>query len=262
MYVEKIDTFYKDETMVHVEHALLTVLENLGLEKKAATIYLSLLAKRKMTISEIARDSGIKRATCYEYVNSLLRKNFITRVPVGRRTFYASVEPKRILADFKRRTELFGKKVQDMENMRASAVNKPRVTFYEGKREIKNIYDDVFKTVGDVYSIFPAATFFQNFTEEDYNEFDKAISQYALKSRDLFVKDKYYKKIKEIRDKNGSANKLDKKLPDDFENSVDVIIYGEKVALISLRDLSAIVIENKNIADLFRTIHNFIWKAV
>src|SRR3989344_3311298 len=144
-----------------------------------------------------------------------------------------------------------------MAKIQDEATNEARVVFYEGKREIRNTYDDLFKTVGDVYTIFPAATFFESFTEQDYEEFDKSISNYALKSRDLFVADKFYKRIKEIRDKNGSDNKLDKKLPTDFASNVDVLIYSEKVALISLRDLSAIVIENKDIADLFRNLHGF-----
>ncbi|MDO8576601.1 MAG: hypothetical protein Q7R90_04800 [bacterium] len=41
---------------------------------------------------------------------------------------------------------------------------------------------------------------------------------------------------------------------------MDVLISSDKVALISLRDLSAIVIENKDIAELFRNMHSFMWK--
>ena len=149
-----------------------------------------------------------------------------------------------------------------MAKIQDEATNEARVVFYEGKREIRNTYDDLFKTVGDVYTIFPAATFFESFTEQDYEEFDKSISNYALKSRDLFVADKYYKKIKEIRGRNGSGNKLDKKLPPWFTCNVDVLIYSDKVALMSLRDLSAIVIENRDIAELFRNMHDFMWKSV
>jgi len=149
-----------------------------------------------------------------------------------------------------------------MSALHEHASNKPRVTYYEGKRQLKLIYEDLFKTVGDVHSIFPAATFFENFTEQDYDEFDRSLGQHALTSKDLFVADKHYKRLLEIREKNGSAKKIAKKLPDWFKSNVDVLIYSEKVALISLRDLSAIVIENKDIADLFRNMHSFVWKGV
>ena len=238
------------------------VLQEIGLPEKAATIYLSLLGSRRMTVAQIARDSGIKRPTCYEYLDLLLLRGFVVRVPVGKRIFYSPVDPKKILAEFKKKAALLEKSVMEMSQMRDSAVNKPRVIFYEGRREIRDIYEDLFKTVGDVHSIFPPAAFFDNFTREDYDEFDKSLGQHAFASKDLIVADGHYKEIKEIRDKNGSANKFDKKLPPWFTCNVDVLIYAEKVALISLRDLSGIVIENKDIADLSRNMHSFIWKSL
>jgi len=201
---------------------ILKALQEVGLPEKAASIYLSLLGKQKMTISDIARQSNIKRATCYEYLDLLLNKDFVMRVPVGKRMFYSAVGPKKILADFKRKTVHLEQKINEMASLHDAAVHKPRVVFYEGKREIKNIYNDIFKTVADVYSIFPPAVFFENFNEEDYTEFDRSNAAYALKTRDLFVVDKYYKKIKEIRDKNGSADKIDKKLPPWFTPMVHV----------------------------------------
>ncbi len=238
------------------------VLQEIGLTEKAAAIYLALLNNRRMTIAELARESGIKRATCYEYIDSLLVKGFLLREPVGKRMFYSAVKPQKVLSDFKRKTALLETSVEEMAQMRDQAADTPRVTFHEGKREIKSIYDELFKTVGDVRSIFPPATFFSNFSEGDYEEFDKSLSAHALKSKDLFVSDRYYKKIKEIRSGNGTANKADKKLPSWFTCNVDVVIYNDKVALMSLRDLSAVVIENKDIADLFKNIHEFMWKTV
>ena len=235
------------------------VLQEIGLSDKAAAIYLALLSKRRMTIAELARESGIKRATCYEYIDSLLGKGFLLREPVGKRMYYSAVRPQKVLADFRKKTALLEASVEEMAQIQEEASNVPRVTYFQGKRELQKIYEDLFKTIGDVYSIFPPASFFQSFTEEEYDEFDKAISAHALRSKDLIVGDRHYKKIKEIRAKNGGL-KADKRLPSWFTSNVDVLIFSDKVALMSLRDLSAIVIENKDIADLFRNMHQFIWK--
>jgi len=240
----------------------LEALREMGLDEKAAKIYLALLGKTKLTPSQISRETGIKRATCYEYIDELLAKDFITREPIGKRTFYAAIAPQKVFNIFRKRISRIEGAVLEMGSLHERVVHKPHVTYFEGKRQLKMIYDDLFKTVGDVCSIFPAEAFFENFTAEDYDDFDKSISSYALKSRDLFVADKFYKRIKEIRAKNGSDNKLDKKLPTGFKSNVDVLIYSDKVALMSLRDLSAIVIENKDIADLFRNIHQLMWKAI
>jgi sugar-specific transcriptional regulator TrmB len=241
---------------------LIGVLEGMGLPEKASSIYVSLLGKSRMDVADIARATGIKRATCYEHLELLISKNFVTRVPIGKRTHYAANEPQKILADFKHRTAEFEKSVAEMAALHEKATNKPKVVFYEGKREMARIYDDLFKTVGDGYSIFPADTFFQSFSEAEYDAFDKTMGQHSFKSRDLFVKSKHLKRIKEIREKNGGEGKLSKTLPDSFKTNVDVLIYGDKVALMSLRDLSAVVIENNDIADLFKNMHAFMWKAL
>src|SRR3989344_4601829 len=88
--------------MEHKE--IIGALENLGLQEKAASIYLALLGKQKLGVAELARESAIKRATCYEYLDLLLKKEFIIRMPVGKRMYYAAVAPEKILGRFKRNT--------------------------------------------------------------------------------------------------------------------------------------------------------------
>ncbi len=245
-----------------MDERALEALQKMGLDPKAASIYLALLRRPKLTVSQISRETGIKRATCYEYVDELLAKDFVTREPSGKRTFYSAVDPKRLYAIFRRDIAKIEGSIMEMSSLHENAVNRPKVTYFEGKRQLRLIYDDMFKTVGDVYSIFPAETFFKHFTLEDYSILDKSLSDHALKSKDLFVVDRHYRDIQEVRERNGSENKLSKRLPNSFESKVDVLIYSDKVALISLRDLSAIVIENSDIAELFRNLHATIWKHV
>ena len=244
------------------EKEMLKALEGLGLPEKAAALYLVLLGAQKMGVAELARESGVKRATCYEYLDLLLKKDFVTRVPVGKRVLYAAAAPSKALAHFRREARRVEEALGELEARHDEAVGKPKITFYEGKREIKRIYAELFTKVGDAASIFPPEAFFASFTEEEYDQLDQVISGHVFTSRDLFVPDKYYKKIREIRNKHPEAKKTDKKLPDWFKTNVDVLIFSDKVALISLRDLSAIVIENADIAELFRSMHTFMWKGL
>lgn len=242
--------------------AIVKALEELGLEDKAATIYTTLLGKNRLGVAELARESGIKRATCYEYLDALLKKDFVIRVPVGKRMYYAAVNPRKILANYKKRTQDFENVLEELVHMHETATNKPKVSFFEGKREINTIYESLFKTMGETYSIFPPEAFFRNFTEADYDEFDKENSAHAIKTKDLFVQSKYTKRLWQLRKKNGYENKSDKVLPDWFSTNVDVLIFSDTVALVSLNDLSAVVIENKDIAELFKNMHAFIWKSL
>ena len=242
--------------------SLLATLEEMGIPERAGEVYLSLLESGRMNIAQIAQASGVKRATCYEYLNLLLRKEVVVRVPIGKRLHYAACDPQKILNDFKKKSALFAETLQSLGGLYDKTTHKPRVTFYEGKSGVKHVYEDFFRTIGDTYSIFPPEAFFESFTENEYDNFDKTVGEHAFTSRDLFVVDKYYKKIQSIRKKKPAAHKSDKKLPEWFRTNVDVLIYSDKVALISLRDLSAIVIENRDIALLFKNMHTFMWKAL
>jgi len=238
-------------------------LAELGMPEKPALVYLLLLRSKRMSVAEITRSAQLKRATCYEYLDLLLKKEFIVRVPVGKRILYAAVSPSKILLRFKRESRKVEQVLMQLTTVHDAAVHKPKITFYEGKREIKHIYEEVFKTLGQAQSIFPPTTFFESFTEEEYSEFDKIAGNHAFVSRDLIVPDKFYKKVMEMRAKNVPIEKKSsKKLPQSFKTNVDVLIFNDKVALISLRDLSAIVIENKDIAELFQSMHSHIWKTL
>ena len=241
---------------------MVETLAEMGLNKKSAALYLSLLGKSRMGVAELARESGIKRATCYEHLEELLQKDFVTRTPIGKRTYYSAVSPDKVLSAFKRKTAKLEERVGEMLALHEQATNKPKVTFYEGKREIKRVYEDLYKTFGDTYSLFPAEEFFKVFTEAEYDEFEKSNVEHAVKARDLFIADKYYKKMIEARERSGYENQAHKKLPQWFQSKVDVLIFGDKVALVSLRDLSATVIENADIAELFKNMHQFMWKGV
>jgi hypothetical protein len=173
------------------------------------------------------------------------------------------VSPDKVLAAFKRKTAKLEERVGEILALHEQSTNKPKITFYEGKRELRRIYDDLFKTVGDTYSIFPAEEFFKSFSRAEYDEFDKENTAHAFKTRDLFVASpKLTKELREIRERNGYANKADKRLPDWFKSNVDVLVFSDKVALLSLRDLSAVVIENQDIAELFKNMHQFMWKGL
>lgn len=240
--------------------SIIATLEAIGIEKKAASLYATLLSNKRLGVAELARQADVKRATCYEHLEVLLKNNFVMRVPVGKRMYYAAVHPKKVLATYKRKAHEFETKLEAMVTLHEEAVNKPRVTFFEGKQELNNIYENLFRSMGDSYSIFPPDAFFSNFTEDEYLNFDKTNSAHAMKTKDLFVSSKHTKRLRELRTNKGFDNKSDKELPEWFTTNVDVLVFSDTVALISLRDLSAIVIENKDIAELFKNIHTFMWK--
>jgi len=254
-YIDVLTKFKYTKKMKDISKTL----EKIGLNRKESLIYTVLLKGGKMTVTEISKSSDVKRATVYEYINTLLLKDFIVRVPVGKRMFYSATNPKKILANFENKKKSLEASMDEMLGLFNESIDKPKVLFYEGKRELRKIYDDIFQSMGDTYSIFPPKSFFSNFSEREYAEFDKVIKSNSFKMKDLMVQQEGLKKVLAIREKQEHKDQQTKILPKWFESNVDVIIYENKVALISLGNLSAIVIENKDIGDFFKNIHKFLW---
>src|SRR3989344_4937679 len=109
-----------------MEDRLIKTLLELELHEKAAVIYLSLLGKSRLGVAELARASGIKRATCYEQLDVLLKRGFVTRIPIGKRTYYAAESPKKIFTEFKKKTVAFEHRVAELEHLHEAATNKPK----------------------------------------------------------------------------------------------------------------------------------------
>ena len=238
------------------------ILSEFGFTTDQATIYMSLLGKKELSITEISIETQIKRPTCYEYIEEMLAKNYIHRVPVGKKFHYAATPPTKIVERIRSRIKKLDESLTDLNEIYSNSQQKPKVTFHEGKSGIREIYKDSFGTVGDALSIFPADEYFKQYSFEEFTENERLIADTKFKSKDLIIDGKAFKKVDTFLKELGNNNKIIKRLPSEFKTSVDVLVYGSKVALISLKNTSAVVIDNQEIAELFTTIHTHLWKSL
>lgn len=237
------------------------ILSDTGFSEEHAKIYISLLSKKQLSITEISKHTQIKRPTCYEYIEEMLRKNYIYRVPAGKKFHYAATPPNKIVERIKSKVRKLDEGLIELNEIYSHSQQKPKVTFHEGKSGIREIYKNSFSAVGDALSIFPADEYFKQYSFEEFVENEKLIAETKFRSKDLIIEGRSFKKIDTFLKELSNDNKVVKKLPADFKTSVDVLVYGSKVALISLKNISAVVIDNQEIAELFTTIHSQLWKT-
>ncbi len=236
------------------------LLENLietGLEPKEAQIYLAVLHLGKATIADAARKSKVKRMTVYQHIDDLLQKNLVHKTAEGKRIFYVAESPEKIGKILDRKKKHFEKILPDLKSVFARSSHKPQVRFYEGMRAI---YDEMTKTSQTIYGAFSAERYFKVFNEDDNEKFFTNIRQSGGQIKDLIedspigrkhAKSQWYKDL-------GTP----KILPEDFKLSVDIMIAGNKVAMISLVNLIGVVIENPEIAELQRNFVKFIRRKI
>ena len=243
-----------------MQEDLLKSLIEVGLEPKEAEIYLAILHLGKATIADTAKRSKIKRMTVYQHIDGLVHKNLLYKTAQGKRIFYVAENPEKILKILDRKKNHFEKVLPDLKSVFANSSHKPQIRFYEGIEGMREIYDEMTKTSQTIYGAFAADKYFSVFNDKDNEKFFKNIRENGGQIKDLnentpigrqHAKSDFYKGI-------GNS----KILPEDFKLSVDLMVAGDKVAMISLMNLIGIIIENPEIADLQRNFIKFIRKNI
>lgn len=243
-----------------MQEDLLKSLENIGLAPKEARIYLAILHLGKATIADAARKSKVKRMTVYQHIDDLLQKNLVHKTAQGKRVFYVAESPEKIGKILDRKKKHFEKILPDLKSVFARSSHKPQVRFYEGIEGMRSIYDELTKTSQTIYGAFAADKYFSVFNDKDNEKFFANIRESGGQIKDLIEDTPAGRKHAKIQwYKDLGTPKI---LPEDFKLSVDIMIAGNKVAMISLVNLIGIVIENPEIAELQRNFIKFIRRHI
>ena len=236
------------------------ILREIGFNSYEAKIYLTLLKHGQCIISDISKYSGIKRATIYQYINKLTSQDFIRKTVRGKRIIYYPEDPKKLVSVVEKRQKKIKQVFPGLEKLYLNSSSKPIIRFYEGKEGVRSVYREMTKTRKILWSIFSADRYFNVFSEKDGVEFTKNIYQSGGQLRDLVQNTALGREY--VKEKWGGETSISKLLSKDFNFSVDLLVTGDNVAMISFDNLIAVVIENRAIAELQLNFLKFIWKSL
>lgn len=231
-----------------------------GLEEKEADIYLAALSLGRATISSLAKKSGIKRPTAYEYVGGLEKRGLLFKAIDGRRAYYCPESPKQIIKILEEKKKNLEKFLPGLENLYASSFVRPDISHYEGRTGIKNIYQLITTTHKDVFSFFSPKSTFNLLTVEENHEILMNLRQNGGRLYNLMEKSEWAaKRLKMKGYEDFVKNKL---LPEGFKFDSDLLISGDKIAIISFTSLMGVIITDRAIAELQKNTFKYIWKLI
>jgi sugar-specific transcriptional regulator TrmB len=231
-------------------------LVKVGLEEKEAKIYIALLDLGSEKVHEIAKKAGIKRPTAYVILEQLYAKNFVVKTHHEKRAFYSAEKPDVILRSLKEKEELLGQALPLLHARMATSKTKPRIRIYEGKGGVEKVYDEIYAS--------PSVCFFgalKNLSDEFVGHTDKL--KEIIRSKSINVRDLVTQDPKDL-DFGFAAlgrNYEARVVPKEFDLYTDGAIYGDQVAILSIKkELFAVVIESREVADTFRSLFELAWK--
>jgi len=239
---------------------------NLGLDNLEAKAYLGLLEMDSGTILGLTHKTGIKRSNMYNIMDSLVQKKLVILTNKnGKRRYYAE-DPKKIRSllseeekNLSARKQKLLEIIPELSSIYSANVKKPKIRFYEGREEIKQVFEEILmipkgsEVIGYTSSEEIAEGWISDFAIYYRKQriangiVDRTIAEDAPFTREL-----------QKHDKEALCNMVlidPKKFP--LNNQIN--IFGNKVLLCSFKDELSLIIESKAIADNQRSIFEIAW---
>lgn len=240
------------------------VLEEFGLSERQAKVYLANLELGEATASQIAQKAQIERTGTYYVLESMKQKGLVNRFNKEKKEYYLAADPKEILVLSRKREKLIEEHLSEFKAFQNLAGSTPHVRLYEGFEGIKTVFS---KTIEKKTTEILAFSGYR-LAEETALFYGKEYLDWGLN----YIKDRAKKQIftRVITEESEQARirqKFDKEefrelriVPKEkflFANEIDIL--DDWVAIISYKEMIALVVESKEFTKTMRAVFELCW---
>lgn len=243
-------------------------LRKLGLTEGEIKTYIALLKLVRAPITKISSETKLNRTGLYDIMENLINKGLVSYVFEEKKKYYTAAKPSRILEYLKEKQQFLSneesnlkKVVKELKKIVPSQDEFTNVEIYKGKKGIITILEDVFNECGKGDEVLAFGLGGSNFLKVigDYYH------HYIFKHLKAGIG---FKAIFNETEKKESYVKELGKLPltkakftfKKYDLPIHTRIYGNKVAMFILeKDPTAILINNKKIAEGYKYFFKFLW---
>jgi len=242
---------------------LASKLTEIGFSEDEAKIYLALLELGGAYASNIARKTQINRVNVYYILNELKKRGIVSEVDINKLKFYTCSEPKSLLKKEEAVLEKIKTLIPELTALENVHAIKPTVKFFEGIEGIIQVYEDtltekneivgysnleiVMDTIGEYMDRYA--------TEKIKNSLKSRIIAPGTEKAKTFL-DKFY-----LKDPERKVMEILFVSPKSFAFENDIFIYGNKLAIVSLREdeMFGMIVESGSVARTQRSLFNLAW---
>jgi len=232
-------------------------LKDLGMTQNEIEIYLTLLNSGELSVNEIGTKSGLHRQVCYDALDRLLEKGFVSYIVKNNKKFFKSLNPEKIIDYLDEKKNEINSVLPQLTSMFKAEKQETEVELIKGKNVLRTIYNDIIRTLKEKKETLYA----MGIEETKFLEFDEiAIKQYMNKLRKNKLKEKLLSKQSAKTFFKGPQSEY-RLIPDHLFNPNPTHIYGDKVAIIIWgRPVYGIIMKSKQVADANRKYFQMLWK--
>lgn len=247
-------------------------LKKLGLSDKEAKVYLALLELGEMPVQKISQKSKVNRATTYVVLGSLMKKGLVSEIVSlrdiprrGKKTskiLYSAQDPEFLFnlfkfqeREIKEKEAEFKKVLPELKAIFNLAPQKPKVRFFEGKEGLLAIQEDILKEKNaEINEFYSSDDIKKIFTKEELQKLREKREAQKIKARAFYTFSGGPIEPKSV------LSELKYMSQEKYPLHVDIVIYNDKIGLISLKEpFMGVIVENKELSDAMRSIFKMLW---
>lgn len=234
------------------------ILGQLGFSDNETKIYLAALEMGTASAQDIAKKAELKRTTGYSVLSYLVNRGVVGKTIIKNKTRFVAESPEKLLNLVNEIKVNITKVLPELEAVYNKNETKPKITFFEGRNAIHNVYEDTLKERPKEILEWNTNAFFNRFPK-DYNYIEKRISL-GIKAKRIAGKGSQWDTTHKYLD----AKELSETLvvPSElFDPQIEVNIYNNKVAFMNYADNMSVIVESTAIADSMRQAYELSWRG-
>jgi len=237
-------------------------LKQIGLEEKEAKVYLAALELGPTNIQNLTKKSEIKRSTVYEMIRNLKLMGLILETTKGKRRLFIASEPENLKRSIKSKERILNNILPELIAISNVGFIKPKITFYEGKDGLREIYHNTLKIKGNVV-LWVSST--QNIAETVGKEFlEKYIekrTKKGIRTKSLHITSKGMYDYKYLNPATYKETLREVRFaPPEIVFPNTIAIYDNSVSIInSKKESFGFIIESADYAQSMKVFYDLLW---
>jgi predicted transcriptional regulator len=243
-----------------METELTTLLKEYGLDSSEIKVFLFLVAQKELTAYRIAKEIRMNRSTCYDVLERLISKGFITKIE-RKNVFYYHTNPlSRVISSLRDKENILETMMPRLQQLEGKQETK--ISFLEGAEGQKQFNFDLFSLVKSrklsfcyiIGNTYAKNTSSNLFIERLINEIkgEKSAVEYRGIWSSKFRNDKIIRQYSKL-----GKNKFIESLP----SNVGSIIFDGYVAFLFTTDMPYVIeIKNSLLSAEMKAYSEYLWK--
>ncbi len=240
------------------DNKLSQTLAEFGLENKEDEVYLACLELGAAPVAKIAKKAGIKRTTAYDVLANLAKKGLVGQTQKGKKRLFYAEEPEKLKKLLVEKQKKLTEIMPILKSLYNTAGNKPKIRYYEGRSGLREVYQDTLTYRGELLAFV---------TENVINKLGAQFAQEYIKKRTaarikVRVIGPDTEEIIAYKKEDKKYLKETRLVPKEkFPFTIEMNIYGNKLAFMSFKEEMGIIIESNEIAANMRLLFELAWQG-